>query len=197
MAQGICTTCGFNGKLYAKGLCQKCYAAADRIKHLEKRREYDRLRQKTERRRDQDKARHARDKEKRNTRCRQYRANNLEKLQEYDRMRYRDQDRRAYMQAIRQKNIERIREVDRQEYRRNKDRHIARVMARRAHRGKATPKWLTNDQQQQMMEMYANRLEGFHIDHIIPLKGKDVCGLHVPWNLQYLPATENLRKGNR
>lgn len=43
-----------------------------------------------------------------------------------------------------------------------------------------------------------NTLTGFewHIDHIIPLKGKQVCGLHTWNNFAVIPKVDNLRKGN-
>jgi hypothetical protein len=64
--------------------------------------------------------------------------------------------------------------------------------ARRARLLRRMPAWADRAA---ILAIYRNRPNGHHVDHIVPLKGKNVSGLHVPCNLQYLPARDNLRKG--
>jgi hypothetical protein len=60
-----------------------------------------------------------------------------------------------------------------------------------------TPGWLTKEQIDEMTRIYENCPEGYEVDHIIPLQGKNVSGLHVPSNLQYLTIAENRKKSNK
>lgn len=67
-----------------------------------------------------------------------------------------------------------------------------------------TPKWLTSLHYSQIEMFYdaAQRLTTefgipMDVDHIVPLQGKNVSGLHVPWNLQVITEQENANKYNR
>jgi hypothetical protein len=125
----------------------------------------------------------------------------------------------ARLKAWKQQNKEHIANYDRVWQQANKDKksknyknwqvnNRAKVNSynsyRRALELKATPSWLTNEQKSQIDSIYwlarfQQQLddEQYHVDHIVPLRGKTVCGLHVPWNLQVIPAKENLTKGNK
>lgn len=58
----------------------------------------------------------------------------------------------------------------------------------------ATPSWVDL---QELKKLYINCPEGYHVDHIVPLRHHQVCGLHVMANLRYLPAIANIRKSNK
>jgi len=79
-----------------------------------------------------------------------------------------------------------------------------RSAAKRARRKKAMPPWLTKDQHREIRKFYAMAAmmhdengKVFHVDHIVPLNGESVSGLHVPWNLQILSPKENMKKYNK
>ncbi len=65
---------------------------------------------------------------------------------------------------------------------------------RRAALLRATPPWADLGR---IKQIYIECPPGFHVDHIEPLRGTDVCGLHVESNLRIIPSAVNLKKGNR
>ena len=86
----------------------------------------------------------------------------------------------------------------------NPDKMNAYNARRRASKLNSTPSWLTETQKEEVLAYYVKakemqQLTGilYHVDHIVPLQGKNVSGLHVPWNLQVIPASKNLRKYNK
>lgn len=117
------------------------------------------------------------------------RERHIEKRREYDRNRYQDPSRREWQLSQAKQwgkdNIGKRREITKSNKMRLKH---------------AMPDWLTKEMVQQIKQIYLLAGElgpDYHVDHIHPINGKVQCGLHVPWNLQILPARENIKKGNK
>jgi hypothetical protein len=79
----------------------------------------------------------------------------------------------------------------------NNKKELAKGRRYQADKIKRTPAWLTKEQIKEMQNIYINCPEGYEVDHIIPLRGKMISGLHVPSNLQYLKISENRKKSNK
>lgn len=86
----------------------------------------------------------------------------------------------------------------------NIDKTLADNNVRKRRHREATPKWITAEERTAMRTMYmrARQLtkltgERYVVDHIVPLRGESVCGLHVPWNLRVITQEENLVKSNK
>lgn len=90
-------------------------------------------------------------------------------------------------------------------YRKNNPGKInAKTAKRRAQKRKATPKWLTEVHWKQIEAFYIEAAElkektgiPHEVDHIIPLRGDIVKGLHVPWNLRVVTRSENRHKSRK
>lgn len=86
----------------------------------------------------------------------------------------------------------------------NPDLYKELVNVRRRRFRDATPKWLTAEQKLEIRFHYRMAIAlsratkvPHAVDHIVPLQGDNVCGLHVPWNMQVMTQGENLRKSNK
>jgi hypothetical protein len=86
----------------------------------------------------------------------------------------------------------------------NPHKHNAKNMKYHVSKITSIPSWLDDDDFWMFDEIYdlariRSKMTGVphHVDHVIPLRGRNVCGLHVPLNLQVIPAEDNLRKLNR
>jgi hypothetical protein len=139
-------------------------------------------------------------------------ADNVEEQAAYHRARYvadpqkfkdignsryaRDKDKlSAYYAARYAEDPERHKRLTRNWVERNRGKVAAISAKRRAAKLKATPPWADLDAIRAVYEEAAAL--GLEVDHIEPLQGKSVCGLHVPWNLQLLTKEANCRKSNK
>ena len=130
-------------------------------------------------------------KEKENLRTKEWAKNNSEK-------------RKAIQAAWRKKNKEKMAIHSKNWRENNRSEYNALQAKRRAIKTQSIPNWLTKEHYKEISEFYkmAKDLDKIfpwkqHVDHIVPLNNKLVCGLHTPWNLQILSSFLNQSKNNR
>ena len=133
-------------------------------------------------------------------------------FREYNKSEAGQQAKRKYYEANKENVIARAQarpDEDKRRYKKthkvnNPDMYKEMTSLRRRRFRDATPKWLTDTQKMEIRLKYRLAIElsratgeRHAVDHIIPLHGESVCGLHVPWNLQVLTQKDNLAKYNR
>ncbi len=187
-----CSKCGSESKEIWKFLCRKCYMANYREANKEKLKQQSKL----------------------------YRQNNPEKVKEWKYAWQKTERGREYNRKISkewyhagktQESLKKYREANKEKtaargkaWRQKYPEKHSRIQAkRRSLKHQAMPKMYSKKDDIWLENMFAlcrvmEKRTGtkYHVDHIVPLKNKVVCGLHWIGNWAILPAQENLRKGN-
>jgi hypothetical protein len=152
------------------------------------------------------KAYREKNKEKAYQRIKEWRAANPEKWKEQRKRYVKKHPDVVTAKSIRWKkaNPERAAEVSRKTRLKNKARILATKAKHRASKRNRTPIWVDKDHLSLIKEAYElailrTKMFNFswHVDHIIPLNGKIVSGLHVIENIQVISGSENLLKNNK
>jgi hypothetical protein len=111
-----------------------------------------------------------------------------------------DAENKEHKKAYANANREKINEYQRGWAHANRDKTSAKCARNRAQRKNADVypefNWVNKFFYQEAKTLEHITGYKWHVDHIVPLQGKTVCGLHVPWNLQTIPANDNLSKSN-
>jgi hypothetical protein len=135
----------------------------------------------------------------------EYKIKNKEKYAEYSRKwRKRNPEKSKYVfEKWAKKYPEKVKNNNKNYAKKYPWKLTAKVNKRRGIKLNATPKWLSLEQLKEIELLYKESKHltistgtRHNVDHIIPLQGKNVCGLHVPWNLRIITENENLKKSN-
>jgi hypothetical protein len=111
---------------------------------------------------------------------------------------------KEWRKAYYYRNKEKEAEYQKQWYDKNRGHANALNAKRNTAKKQRLPAWLTEENKKQIKALYmlASSLSKstgmvWHVDHIIPLQGKNVSGLHIPETLQVILGIENIKKNNK
>lgn len=173
---GRCSVENCDKPIYNKKrqLCTNCYGKWHRLQNIEHSRELERKRAKRNRA--------AKPEKYKNITKKSYRKNNEKRLKE--------------KQEYYELNRDSILEYKRVYSKNPRSKKLSRAVKRKREflKSKACPIWADLEA---IKQFYLNCPEGYHVDHIIPIKHDLVCGLHTIENLQYLPSKLNIQKSNK
>ena len=113
------------------------------------------------------------------------------------------EERRLKAAAYRDKNPEKIKEANRRSRSKNRAYYTYLQSQRNKRIKQATPPWVSAEQKQWIVDIYktSRKIKEYYgaftaVDHIIPINGKGVCGLNVPWNMRVVSREYNSHKSN-